>query len=288
MQIDGLEESDNVEDQRGRGPAVGATVGGGGLIILVLALIFGVNPQQLAGLVGQKGGGGGGGGQQREVVETEQSSKAKKLVSVVLRDTEKVWDEQFAKQGLRSYPKPKLTIFSGSIKSACGNADAAMGPFYCPGDKHVYIDLDFFNEMEKQLRIPGEFPRAYVIAHEVGHHVQNLTGYSQKADAARGTSKENEMSVRLELQADYLAGVWAFNAKDRFKIDPNDVEQAINAAKQIGDDTLQRNATGRVRPEKFTHGTSAQRMRWFKRGFETGDFSKAALDKLFTTPYTDL
>ncbi len=284
MQTDGLEESDNVEDQRGRSAAVGASVGGGGLIILVLALVFGVNPQQLAGLIGQ-GKAPNPNGPAAVVVETEESKKASHLVRVVLKSTEDVWTKLFREDG-KTYRDPKLTIFSGRIGTACGAGEAAMGPFYCPGDEHVYIDLDFYKEMERHLKIPGEFPRAYVIAHEVGHHVQKLTGYSAKVDAARGTRQENEMSVRLELQADYLAGVWASYAKDKFKINPNDVGEAINAAKQIGDDTLQRNATGAVHPEKFTHGSSEQRMRWFKRGFESGSFT--GYSALFELPYNGL
>ena len=179
----------------------------------------------------------------------------------------------------RRYEEPVLVLFTGQVKTACGGAESASGPFYCPGDGRVYIDLSFYKDMQRKLNAPGDFARAYVIAHEVGHHVQRLLGYSKQVDQARRSGSKveaNRMSVRLELQADYLAGVWAYYGQKKFHfLDPGDVESALNAAFQIGDDRLQKQARGYVVPDSFTHGTSAQRMRWFKKGFETGDVGKA-------------
>jgi predicted metalloprotease len=218
-----------------------------------------------------------------------QEEKLAHFAKVVFGDTERVWEKQFERMGKR-YPKPTLVLFTLRDQSACGSANAAVGPFYCPGDEKVYIDLSFYELMEKKLHAGGDFAKAYVIAHEVGHHVQRLLpgGYSKRVDEARGTRLENQMSVRLELQADYLAGVWAYHAEKQFKkfLDPGDLESALNAAQHIGDDYLQKQATGRVMPEKFTHGKSEQRMRWFKKGFDTG--SVAGASELFTLPYNEL
>jgi predicted metalloprotease len=191
----------------------------------------------------------------------------------------------------KTYKQPKLRIFTGQVDSACGFASGATGPFYCPGDSHVYIDLSFYRDMQRKLKAPGEFARAYVIAHEVGHHVQRLLGYSQRVDDARRSGDKvqaNHMSVRLELQADYFAGVWAYHADKKFKhfLDPGDLESALNAANQIGDDRLQKQARGYVVPDAFTHGTSDQRKRWFKKGFDTGDVNGAR--RLFDLNYKEL
>ena len=196
---------------------------------------------------------------------------------VVLADTEDVWHEQFKKMN-KTYREPKLVLFRGEVQSACGEADSAVGPFYCPGDEKVYLDLGFFQELKDDLKAPGEFAEAYVIAHEVGHHVQNLLGTTAKVDAqrARLTPKEyNRLSVRVELQADFYAGVWANHAqKMKHILEPGDIESALNAAHQIGDDYLQRRSRGVWSPDSFTHGTSEQRMRWFKKGFDTGEVSQ--------------
>jgi len=197
-----------------------------------------------------------------------------KFVSQVLRSTETVWTDVFRSAG-KTYEPPKLRLFSGREPTACGLGDAAMGPFYCPGDRKVYLDMNFFNVMSQRLGAPGQFAQAYVVAHEVGHHVQNLLGISDKVDAVRqrGTEAQaNAMSVRLELQADCFAGVWAKRAQavSTWRLEQGDIETALNAASQIGDDTLQRRSRGTVVPESFTHGTSAQRVGWFKRGFESG------------------
>ncbi len=205
---------------------------------------------------------------------------------VVLKDTEDVWNAEFQKKGSR-YKEPTLVLFSGSVASACGNASAAVGPFYCPADQMVYLDLAFYTQMRKQLNSPGDFAQAYVVAHEVGHHVQNLLGITEKVDQMRGTPKENEYSVRLELQADYLAGVWAHHANQmRDMLESGDIEEAINCAKQIGDDNLQKMSKGYVQPESFTHGSSRQRARWFTKGFKTGSMQGA--NELFEIDYSEL
>jgi predicted metalloprotease len=218
-----------------------------------------------------------------------QEERMARFTKVILHDTEVVWDDLFRKMGKR-YEKPVLVLFSGQVDSACGMADSAVGPFYCPGDSRVYIDLSFYKDMERKLQAPGEFARAYVIAHEVGHHVQRLLGYSQRVDEARRRSSKaeyNKMSVRLELQADFLAGAWAHHAQRRFAfLEKGDIESALNAAFEIGDDRLQKKAQGRVVPDSFTHGTSKQRMRWFLDGFETGDVHRARA--LFDSRYEEL
>jgi predicted metalloprotease len=289
MEWQGREESQNVEDRRGLGKKAGLAIGGmGGLVVLVLALIFGVDPQKLANLAGQ-GPGGDPGAQQADQPPDPAEEKLAHFAKVIFHDTEVVWDDLFRRMG-KEYPKPVLVLFRGEVESACGEANAAVGPFYCPGDAKVYIDLGFYDDMQRKLNAPGEFARAYVLAHEVGHHVQKLLGYSRRVDEARRTGNKveaNRMSVRLELQADYLAGVWAYHAQKKFNfLEPGDVETALNAAFQIGDDRLQKQARGYVVPDAFTHGTSKQRTRWFGEGFKTGDVANAR--KLFELDYEDL
>jgi len=290
MRMEGQEESDNVEDVRGMsgggGGGGGFSFGGGrgiGLgtvaIALVAGWIFGINPLTVLGLL--SGGGG-------EVVQHQQAPQGHapappandpqaKFVSQVLRSTEVVWADVFRQAG-KTYQPPKLRLFRGSFPTACGLGQAAMGPFYCPGDRIVYLDMSFFNVMSQRLGAPGQFAQAYVIGHEVGHHVQNLLGISEKVDAMRQRGSEaqaNAMSVRLELQADCFAGVWAKRSDDaKGWLEAGDVESALNAASQIGDDTLQRKSQGQVVPESFTHGTSAQRVAWFKRGMQNGDINQ--------------
>jgi predicted metalloprotease len=286
MKWEGREESSNVEDRRSFGKT-GMAVGGGGLVVLILALLLGVNPQQIAKFLGQ-GAPGQPGAQQPADPEEE---KLASFTKVIFHDTEVVWDDLFRRMD-KEYPKPVLVLYRGEVKSACGLADAAVGPFYCPGDAKVYIDLGFYQDMQRKLNAPGEFARAYVVAHEVGHHVQKQLGYSRQVNEARqrfgpDSREANHMSVRLELQADYLAGVWAYHAQKKFNfLEPGDVESALNAAFEIGDDRLQKKARGTVVPDAFTHGTSRQRQRWFKEGFQTGDVKRAAA--LFNLPYEEL
>jgi predicted metalloprotease len=279
VEWEGREESSNVEDRRSMG-RTGLAVGGGigGVIVLIVAALAGVNPNTLSGLFGT------GRGEQGDFKPADpDEERMAKFSKVIFHDTEVVWDEQFKKLNPpRTYKKPTLVLFRGQVQSACGNADAAVGPFYCPGDEKVYIDLSFYKDMEKKLNAPGEFARAYVIAHEVGHHVQHLLGYSTR----KGRDPHQE-SVRLELQADYLAGVWAHYGQEKYKfLQPGDLESALHAAFEIGDDRLQKKARGYVVPDSFTHGTSAQRMKWFKKGFETGSIEGAA--ELFKLPYDQL
>ncbi len=288
MNLDGQEESANVEDRRasGGGRKAGIALGGGaGLLILIVAMFLKVDPAELTSLI--SGGAPGPANSQPQRPIDPQEEALRHFTAVILGDTEKVWTEEFQKLGA-VYPKPTLVLFSGQVESACGMAAAAVGPFYCGGDQRVYIDLSFYKEMQQQLHSSGEFARAYVVAHEVGHHVQRVLGYADAVDEARRTRKnENQMSVRLELQADYLAGVWAAKAQQKFNFMENgDLESAINCAQNIGDDTLQKQASGTVRPEKFTHGSSAQRVRWFKRGFESGDVRAAKA--LFQVRYEEL
>ena len=263
-------ESDNVEDRRGL-RAVPTIAGGGiGTIILVLlAIFFGVDP----GVLLQSGSPGGASSRQSASAPPGQDD-LRKFVSVVLADTEDTWRDLFRRMG-GAYQDPKLVLFTGAVQSACGFAQAAVGPFYCPADQKVYIDLSFYQELKNRFRAPGDFAQAYVIAHEIGHHVQNLLGISAQVETLRsraGEAKANALSVRLELQADCFAGVWAYHAhKARQILEAGDVEEGLNAASAIGDDRLQMQAKGYVAPDSFTHGSSAQRVRWFKRGLAGGD-----------------
>jgi uncharacterized protein len=268
--------SENVEDRRGLTPA-GMAVGGGigTLIIALIAIFFGADPRQIAGFLQQNQQPAAQ--QQGEVKSSPEEEEQKEFVSTVLADTEDVWTELFHKAN-REYKKPVLTLFRQQVQSACGVAGSSVGPFYCPGDEHVYLDLAFFAELESRFRAPGEFARAYVVAHEIGHHVQNLLGISGKiSNAQRQVSKEeaNALSVRLELQADFLAGVWAHHAQEMRQIlEKGDVETALGAAAAIGDDKIQLETQGRVRPDAFTHGSSKQRVGWFLKGLKTGDMDQ--------------
>lgn len=267
------EQSSNVEDRRGMRPSV--AVGGGGLGIVLIALLvmlFGGDPSALLQGAGdpsatmQPGQMQSGGG-----IDDE----GKEFVSVVLKDTEEVWDEIFRRMG-RRYQKPTLVLFTDRVQSGCGVASAAMGPFYCPLDQKLYIDLSFYDELKNRFRAPGEFAQAYVIAHEVGHHVQNLLGTMREVQGlqqrSRSKTQANELSVRLELQADFYAGVWAHHIQKKKNIlNRQDLEDALRAAYAIGDDNLQRQMQGHVDQSSFTHGSSEQRMYWFKKGWETGD-----------------
>ncbi|TZF85566.1 metalloprotease (plasmid) [Pedobacter sp. BS3] len=262
--------SSNVEDRRGGG---GLAIGGGlGVILVILGLFFG---KDFTSLVSQLPVGDA---TQTEAKTGTPSDEEGKFVSGVLESTEMVWEKEFSNMG-REYEKPRLVLFTNMVQSACGNASSAVGPFYCPGDHKVYIDLSFYNELKERFGAAGDFAQAYVIAHEVGHHVQNLLGISEKLDRVRGRVSEkeyNRLSVKLELQADFLAGVWANKARNlkEFELEPGDIEEALNAASAVGDDKLQQQAGGEVVPDAFTHGTSAQRMYWFKKGYETGDINQ--------------
>jgi predicted metalloprotease len=251
-------------------------VGGGlGLLaIIVISLLTGADPRALLDLTGTAGGAGGG---LQESARSGPMDERAQFVSVVLADTEDVWHAQFARMG-RTYQEPKLVLFSGLVRSACGQASAAVGPFYCPGDQNVYIDLSFYDQLQRRFGAPGDFAQAYVIAHEVGHHVQNLLGITQKVDDLRGRASKadfNRASVRLELQADFLAGVWAHHTqKAKQVLESGDLEEALAAATAIGDDNIQKQSQGYVVPDSFTHGTSEQRARWFRRGFQTGNIQQ--------------
>jgi uncharacterized protein len=278
MEWQGGRESENVEDRRAMGGGTVLAGGGVGTIIVVLLLsaVFGVNPLQLLQQMPQ--GGGQGGIQLGQPVQVPPGQEQlAKFVKVVLGETEDVWTAQFQRMG-KEYRKPTLVLFTGSTSSKCGFSSAAVGPFYCPVDEKVYLDLSFFDELQQRFHAPGDFAQAYVIAHEVGHHVQKLLGISDQVDARRqlaGKAESNALSVRLELQADFLAGVWAHYMQQQTRVlDPGDIEEALRAASAIGDDRLQKQAQGYVVPDSFTHGSSEQRVRWFKKGFETGDIKQ--------------
>ena len=268
----GRRESQNVEDRRGVSGGMIAAGGGIGTVVIALLVWFlGGDPSSVTRQVQLPGQGAQSG--QTSAADDELA----KFVRVVLADTEDVWNEQFRRLG-RDYPEPTLVLFSGQVQSACGFASAASGPFYCPGDQKLYIDLAFYRELKEKFSAPGDFAQAYVIAHEVGHHVQRLLGTTDKLQRARGRLGEeeyNQLSVRLELQADFFAGLWAHHAqKMQGVLEPGDIEEALRAANAIGDDTIQKRSKGYVVPESFTHGTAAQRMAWFKKGYVTGDFAQ--------------
>jgi uncharacterized protein len=266
-------ESSNVEDQRGFGGGGGGLAIGGGLgtlVIIVLALLFGVDPRALLNPSSDDSGVNAPAGQPANPAAEDDTTKFSK---VVLADTEDVWRDQFQKMG-RQYHDPTMVLYSGSVQTACGGASAAVGPFYCPGDQKVYLDLSFFEELRQRFGAPGDFAQAYVIAHEVGHHVQDELGITRKVDAMRARMSEsqaNALSVRVELQADFFAGVWAHYIQQKGYLETGDIDEALRAASAIGDDRLQRQSRGYVVPDSFTHGTSEQRVRWFRKGFETGD-----------------
>ena len=271
MRWRGERQSSNIEDRRGMSRG-GMAVGGGlgGLVIIVLALLFGADPRQFLEQIPNSGQAPGA--QSSRPVNPEEE-ELKQFVAVVLASTEDVWSEQFRQLG-RQYREPTLQLFTDRAESACGIAGASVGPFYCPGDQKIYIDLSFFRELRSRFRAPGDFAQAYVIAHEVGHHVQNLLGTMDQVNSARGrlsTRQNNDLSVRLELQADFYAGLWAHYAEKKGVVEPGDFEEALGAASAVGDDRLQREGQGYVVPDSFTHGSSEQRVGWFRRGFESGD-----------------
>ncbi|AMV21557.1 neutral zinc metallopeptidase [Planctomyces sp. SH-PL14] len=286
MRLDGP-ESDNVEDRRGSrsGPML---LGGGGMgmvVILIVYTLLGGNPLALLNQMQRQGPPPQ---QQQADAPLETTPEEEEMVSFVKRvlaSTEQVWTEQFRADG-EQYQLPRLVLFRDRVQSACGGASAAMGPFYCPGDAKVYLDLAFYDEMRDRFHAGGDFAQAYVIAHEIGHHVQNLLGISDRVHAAQGRPDFNEQSVRLELQADFLAGLWAHHAnKKRPMLEEGDVEEAIQAATAIGDDRLQKQSQGYVVPDSFTHGSSEQRVRWFMKGLKSGKFTDG---NTFAIPYDQL
>jgi uncharacterized protein len=273
MRWQGRKESDNIEDRRGIRSSRGIIGGGLGSIILILIVLFlGGNPKDIMNLLQSEQT-----SQSTGYQATAEEEQLANFVSVTLAETEDTWEKIFREQQ-KVYIKPKLVLFTDQIESACGFSSAASGPFYCPGDNKVYIDLSFAQELKEKFNAPGDFALAYVIAHEVGHHVQNLLGISDKVSSLRSRLTEeeyNKYSVRLELQADFFAGVWAHYAEKVSNIlEPGDVEEAMNAASAVGDDNIQKQSQGYIVPDAFTHGTSEQRTRWFMKGFKSGDISK--------------
>lgn len=280
MQWRGRRRSDNVVraksggGRRGGGlPVLGGMSITGVLVAMGIAWLFGINPVQFLSLME----GGGSATQTTEAISSAQQDEQTEFVQVIMASTEDVWQAIFREQG-QSYREPRLVLFTGSVGTACGTGSSAMGPFYCPGDQRAYLDLGFFQEMTTRFRAEGDLARAYVIAHEVGHHVQNLQGVLERTAAARQRGQRTEgadgLSVRQELQADCYAGVWAHHAQRQYQwLEPGDLESALNAASAIGDDALQKQARGHAVPDSFTHGTSAQRQRWFRTGFESGNMN---------------
>lgn len=269
MRLDDLEESEHVEDSRGSGLIGGRSIGIGTIAIALVAMYFGVDPNLVLNIAQQAQPPA-----RSQAVQADRNDPNVKFVSRVLWSTEQVWQGLFSAAG-RQYTPPNLEIFGGATQTACGQGQAAMGPFYCPADQKVYIDLSFYQELQERFKAPGDFAQAYVIAHEVGHHVQNLLGTSEKVQQAkqqaRSEAASNAYSVRLELQADCYAGVWAHHADQQFRIlEDGDIEEALRAATAIGDDALQKQAQGYVVPDSFTHGSSEQRVRWFKQGLQSG------------------
>jgi len=272
MRWQGMRKSDNVEDRRGIGGRQLAVGGGlGGIVIAVLLLLLGGNPDEVMQSIQTAGPEASAGAGQPL---SERDKAMGDFAAVVLAETEDVWNAQFQQSG-RTYREPRLVLFSGQTSSACGYASAVSGPFYCPGDEKVYLDTDFFDEMQRRLGASGDFAWAYVIAHEVGHHVQNQLGVMDEVMSQRGRVDErqfNQLMVRMELQADFLAGVWAHHAQRTKNIlEQGDIEEAMNAASAVGDDRIQKQSQGYIVPDAFTHGTSEQRLRWFTKGFQTGD-----------------
>ena len=270
--------SENVEDRRGVNVSRRVAGGGIGTILLVLvALYFGIDPSIILDQSPLQIPGSGAPTQSEPYSASPEEKRLGEFVSVVLADTEDTWQGLFRSMG-KTYEVPKLVLFSGAVESACGMASAAMGPFYCPMDQKVYIDLSFYSDLKNRFGAPGDFAQAYVIAHEVGHHVQNLLGIAEKVQSMRSRMSEteaNRLSVMMELQADCLSGVWAHHAdRARQILEQGDIEEALNAASSIGDDRMQRQARGHVTPDSFTHGSSDQRVRWFKRGLETGNIGQ--------------
>jgi uncharacterized protein len=273
MRWKGRKESSNVEDRRSMSPRGKGMVGGGiGTIAIVLVvLLLGGDPTSILQNVQSTDQ-----TTNSNYTETAQDKELAQFVGVVLAETESVWHAIFKENG-STYREPKLVLFSGQVQSACGVAGASTGPFYCPGDEKLYIDLSFYDELQKRFKAPGDFAMAYVIAHEVGHHIQNLTGVMDKMNELRSKlSKEeyNEFSVRVELQADFYAGIWAHYTEQQNLLESGDLEEALNAASAVGDDNIQKQAQGYVVPESFTHGTSAQRKKWFYKGFTSGDINQ--------------
>lgn len=270
MRLGGRRSSLNIEDRRGTRFGRAGGIGLGTIVLALVAMYFGVDPSVVLQ------GGGGQAVQQQQVPyqEGQAEAEARELVGIVLADTEDTWGDLFTASG-STYQQPKLVMFSGAVQSACGMAQAAVGPFYCPADRNVYIDLSFYSDLQTRFGAPGDFAQAYVIAHEVGHHVQTLLGISKRNEAARrgaSQTKSNELSVRQELQADCFAGIWAHHAgRSRQLLEAGDIEEGLGAASAIGDDRLQKQSRGYVVPESFTHGSSEQRVRWFKRGLESGE-----------------
>jgi uncharacterized protein len=269
VRLDDLEESQHVEDSRGRGMVGGRSIGIGTIAIALVAMYFGVDPSLVLNIAQQAQPAA-----ESQAVPADSNDPKVKFVSRVLWSTEQVWQSTFSAAG-QQYTAPNLEIFSGATQTACGQGQAAMGPFYCPADQKVYIDLSFYQELQERFKAPGDFAQAYVIAHEVGHHVQHLLGTSEKVQQARQQARSeaasNAYSVRLELQADCYAGVWAHHADQQFRIlETGDIEEALRAATAIGDDALQKQAQGYVVPDSFTHGSSEQRVHWFKQGLQSG------------------
>jgi predicted metalloprotease len=285
------EESKNLEDRRGVGPRTIAVGGVGTLIIVLVAYFLGADPQKLLQLANNaQPGGGADNGQVVQRPPTAEEERTRRFAATILGFTEKVWGEQFQRAG-KTYTPPHMVLFTQQVETGCGVAPSAVGPFYCPADRTVYLDPTFFDELQQRLGgSKAEFSQAYVIAHEIGHHVQNLLGYSRIVDEKRRAlpkAEFNRWSVRLELQADYLAGVWAHFGQEKFNfIEAGDVESAIQSANAIGDDRLQKRAGGFNSPENYTHGTSAQRVQWFTRGLKTGDLQ--TLKQIFEMSYDEL
>jgi predicted metalloprotease len=285
------EESANLEDRRRMRPKTAAVGGVGVLAVLLIGYFLGIDPQQLSQVLNETGLTQGGSEQvENQGPLTPEEERSRRFAATILRFTEKVWEQKFQEAG-QSYKPPRMVLFTQSVESGCGVAPAAVGPFYCPADHTVYLDPTFFDELQHKLGgSKADFSQAYVIAHEIGHHVQNLLGYSRLVDEKRASLPKgefNKWSVRLELQADYLAGVWAHFGEREFQfIEPGDVEAAIQSANAIGDDRLQKRAGGFRSPENYTHGTSAQRKKWFNHGWKTGDLSM--LKAIFEMPYDEL